>query len=49
VALAQIVLFLQMLKFSSFTFLEEQDFVKGNEKYFGIFFILKIKSSRLIN
>jgi len=32
-ALAQIVLVLQMLKFSSFSFLKEQDFVKGNETY----------------
>ncbi len=49
VALAQIVLFLQVLKFSSFTFLKEGDFVKGNEKYFWNILIFKIKSSRLIN
>ncbi len=49
-ASAQIVLFLEMLKFSKISFLKGQIFVKENEKYFEIFWISsEINSLRLIN
>ncbi len=37
VAWAQIILFSEMLKFSNFIFLEEENFVKENEETFEIF------------
>jgi hypothetical protein len=48
----QILLFLEMLKFSENKFLEEQIFVKQNEESFEIFekyFIFEIQSWKLIN
>jgi hypothetical protein len=48
----QILLFLEMLKFSEKKFLEEQIFVKQNEESFEIFekyFIFEIESWKLIN
>jgi hypothetical protein len=54
VALAQIILFFEMLKFSEIGFFskENKNFVKENEASFAIiliYFIFKMESSKLIN
>jgi hypothetical protein len=52
VTIIQILLFIEMLKFSQIFFLKGQIFVKQNEESFEIFekkFIFEMESSKLIN